>query len=114
MSVEAPGHGNGVLAGQDLTLECEVSGADVLGDVSITYNWTRGSSAQVLSTNMQYTFRPTAVDADVMYHCSATLMGGLLTSPITTNTASQVIRVFGELFMFTVMHDIMLLVPYLH
>ena len=90
------GHGNGVLAGQSLTLECEVSGAEMLGNFSITYNWTRGNSTQDLSTNMQYTFSPTAGDADVMYHCSATLMGGLLTSPITTNTTSQTIRVFGE------------------
>ena len=96
VSVEVTGHSNGVLAGQNLTLKCEVSGADMLGDISITYNWTRGSSVQVLSTNIQYTFRPTAGDADVRYHCSATLMGGLLTSPITTNTTSQTIRVFGE------------------
>ena len=101
VSVMVTGHGNGVLAGQDLALMCMVSGAGMLGGISIIYNWTRGSSAQILSTDMQYSFRPTAGDADVMYHCSATLMGGLLISPITTTTASQIIRVFGESAMYT-------------
>ena len=88
--------GDGAIAGQSYTLECGVSGAEVLADVSISYEWTRGSSSVVLMLggDMTYTFTPTAGDNGVMYHCAATVTFSSLNSTITRN-GSRTISVLG-------------------
>ena len=82
------------IAGQSYTLECGVSGAEVLTDVSITYEWTRGSSSVMLGGDMTYTFTPTAGDDGVMYHCAATVTSSSLNTPIT-RSGSRTISVSG-------------------
>ena len=82
--------GDGAIAGQSYTLECGVSGAEMLADVSITYEWTRGSSFDVLGRNMTYTFTPTAKDDGVIYHCAATVTSSSLSSPITSSGSRNI------------------------
>ena len=86
--------GDGAIAGQSYTLECGVFGAEVLADVSITYEWTRGSSSVVLEGDMTYTFTPTAGDDGVIYHCAATVTSSSLSTPITSS-GSRTISVSG-------------------
>ena len=86
--------GDGAIAGQSYTLECGVSGASLLADVSITYEWTRGSSSVVLGGDMMYTFTPTVGDDGVMYHCAAAVTSSSLNTPITSN-GSRTISVLG-------------------
>ena len=87
--------GEGAIAGQSYTLECGVSGAEILADVSITYEWTRGSSSVVLGGDMTYTFTPTAAGNDgVMYHCAVTVTSSSLSTPIT-KSGSRTISVLG-------------------
>ena len=86
--------GNGAIAGQSYTLECGVSGAEMLTDVNITYEWTKGSSSDMLGGDMTYTFTPTAGDDGVMYHCAATVTSSLLSTPIT-RSGSRNISVSG-------------------
>ena len=86
--------GDGAIAGQSYTLECGVSGADKLADISITYEWTRGNSSEMLGGDMAYTFTPTAGDDGVMYHCAATVISSSLNAPITSN-GSKTISVLG-------------------
>ena len=82
--------GDGAIAGQRYTLECEVSGAEMLADVSITYEWTRGSSSVVLGGDMTYTFTPTTGDDGVMYHCAATVTSSSLSAPITSSGSRNI------------------------
>ena len=86
--------GDGAIAGQSYTLECGVSGASLLDDVSITYEWTRGSSSVMLGGDMTYTFTPTAGDDGVMYHCAVTVTSSSLNTPITSS-GSRTISVLG-------------------
>ena len=83
------GSGDGAIAGQSYTLECEVSGAV---DVSKTYEWTRGNNSVGMG-EMTYTFTPTAVDDGVTYHCAVTVS---LSTPIT-RSGSRIISVLGML-----------------
>ena len=94
ISVAVTGSGDGAIAGQSYTLECGVSGAEVLVDVSITYQWTRGSSSVVLGGDMTYTFTPTAGDDGVMYRCAATVTSSSLNATITSS-GSRTISVLG-------------------
>ena len=87
--------GDGAIAGQSYTLECGVSGAEMLADVSITYEWTRGSSSVVLGGDMTYTFTPTVGDDGVMYHCAATVTSNLLSTAII-RSGSRTISVSGK------------------
>ena len=80
--------GNGAIEGQSYTLECRV--LEMLGDISITYEWTRGSSSVVLGGDMTYTFTPTAGDDGVTYHCVVTV-----TSSSITRSGSRTISVLG-------------------
>ena len=86
--------GDGAILGQSYTLECEVSGHEMLADVSITYKWTRGSSSMVLGGDMTYRFTPTAGDDGVMYHCAVTVISSSLSTPIT-RSGSRTISVLG-------------------
>ena len=86
--------GDRAIAGQSYTLECGASGASLLADVNITYEWTRGSSSVVLGGDMTYTFTPTARDDGVMYHCAVTVTSSSLSTPITSN-GSRTISVSG-------------------
>ena len=86
--------GDGAIAGQSYTLECGVSGHELLADVSITYEWTRGSSSVGNEKNMTYTFTPTAGDDGVIYHCAATVTSSSLSNAITSN-GSRTISVLG-------------------
>ena len=86
ISAAITGSDDGAIAGQNYTLECGVSGADMLL-ADITYEWTRGSSSVKLGGNMTYTFTPTAGDDGVIYHCAATVTSGLLNTPITRNVS---------------------------
>ena len=95
VSVAVTESGDGAIAGQSYTLECGVSGAEMLADVSITYEWTRGSSSVVLGGDMTYTFTPTAAGDDgVMYHCAVTVTSSSLRTPIT-RSGSRTISVLG-------------------
>ena len=94
ISVAVTESGDGAIAGQSYTLECGVSGAEMLADVSITYEWTRGSSSVVLGGNMTYTFTPTAEDDGVMYRCEATVTSRSLSAPII-KSGSRTISVLG-------------------
>ena len=94
ISVAVTESGDGAIAGQSYTLECGVSGAEVLADVSITYEWTRGSGSVVLGGDMTYTFTPTAGDDGVVYHCAATVTSSSLGAPITSS-GSRTISVLG-------------------
>ena len=94
ISVVVTEAGDGAIAGQSYTLECGVSGADKLADVSITYEWTRGNSSDMLGGDMTYTFIPTAGDDGVMYHCAVTVTSSSLNAPITSNV-SRTISVLG-------------------
>ena len=94
VSVAVTESGDGAIAGQSYTLECGVSGAEMLADVSITYEWTRGSSSVVLGEDMTYTFTPTAGDDGVIYHCAATVTSSSLNTPITSS-GSRTISVLG-------------------
>ena len=95
VSVAVTESGEGAIAGQNYTLECGVSGADILADVSITYEWTRGSSSVVLGGDMTYTFTPTAAGDDgVMYDCAVTVTSSSLSTPIT-RSGSRTISVLG-------------------
>ena len=94
LSVAVTESDDGAIAGQSYTLECGVSGVEMLADVSITYEWTRGSSSVVLGRDMTYTFTPTAGDDGVMYHCAATVTSGSLSTPIT-RSGSRTISVLG-------------------
>ena len=85
---------DGAIAGHNCTLKCGVSGAELLPDVSITYEWTRGSSSVVLGGDMTYTFTPTAGDDGVMYHCAVTVDSSSLNTP-AIGTKSTTIRVTG-------------------
>ena len=85
ISVTITESGDGAIAGQSYTLECEISGAEMLADVSITHDWTRGSSSVVLGGDMTYTITPTAGDDGVMYHCAATVNSSSLNAPITSS-----------------------------
>ena len=85
---------DGAIVGQSYTLECGVSGASLLGDVSITYEWTRGRASVVLGGEMTYTFTPTAGDDGVMYHCAATVTSSSLSAPIRRG-GSRTISVLG-------------------
>ena len=76
-------------------MECGVSGAEMLADVSITFEWTRGSSSVVLGGDMTYTFTPTSGDDGVMYHCAATVTSS---APIT-RSGSRTISVQGQLIL---------------
>ena len=86
--------GDGAIAGQSYILECGVSGAEMLADVSITYEWTRGSSSVVLGRDMAYTFTPTAGDDGVMYHCTVTITSSSLSTSFT-RSESRTISVSG-------------------
>ena len=90
LSVAVTESGDGAIAGQSYTLECGVSGAEMLADVSITYEWTRGSSSVVLGGDMTYTFTPTAGDDGVMYHCAATVTSSSLNTPITRSSSRNI------------------------
>ena len=92
-------NGDGAIAGQSYTLECGVSGAEMLVDVSITYEWTRGSSSVVLGGDMTYTFTPTVRDDGVMYHCTVAVTSSSLSASIT-RSGSRTINVLGELILF--------------
>ena len=81
--------GDGAIAGQSYTLECRV--LEMLADISITYEWTRGSSSVVLGGDMTYTFTPTAEDNGVTYHCVVTV-----TSSSITRSGSRTIIVLGR------------------
>ena len=94
ISVAVTESGDGAKSGQIYTLECGVYGAEMLADVSITYEWTRGSSSVVLGGDMTYTFTPTAGDDGVMYHCVATVTSSSLSTPIT-RSGSRTISVLG-------------------
>ena len=96
ISVVVTESGDGAIAGQSYTLECGVSGHELLIDVSITYEWTRGSSSVVLGGDMTYTFTPTAGDDRVMYHCAAAVTSSSLSVPIT-RSGSRTISVLGIL-----------------
>ena len=98
ISVAVTASGSGAIAGQSYTLECGVFGAEMLADISITYEWTRGSSSVVYGGDMTYTFTPTAGDDGVMYHCAATVTSSSLNAPITRNIyGSRTISVLGIL-----------------
>ena len=84
--------GNGAIEGQSHILECRV--LEILGDVSITYEWTRGSSSVVLGGDMTYTFTPSAGDDGVMYHCAVTVTSSSLSTAIT-RSVSRTISVLG-------------------
>ena len=86
--------GNGAIAGQSYTFECGVSGHKLLHDVSITYEWTRGSSSVVLGGDMTYTFTPTARDDGEIYHCAVTVTSSSLNTPIY-RSGSRTISVLG-------------------
>ena len=86
LSVAVTESGNGAI------LECRVSGASLLADVSIIYEWTRRSSSAVLGGNM--TLIPTAVDDGVMYHCAVTVTSSSLSTPII-RSGSRTISVLG-------------------
>ena len=94
ISVVVTESGDGAIAGRSYTLECGVSGHELLIDVSITYEWTRGSSSVVLGGDMTYTFIPTVRDDRVMYHCAATVTSSSLSAPIT-RSGSRTISVLG-------------------
>ena len=87
--------GDGAIAGQSYTLECGVSGAEILVDVSITYTWTRGTSTMGNEKHMTYTFTPTVGDDGVMYHCAATVTSNLLSTAII-RSGSRTISVSGK------------------
>ena len=82
--------GDGAIEGQSYTLDCEVSGAEMLDDVNITYEWTRGNNSVGMG-EMTYTFIPTAGDDRVTYHCAVTVS---LSTPIT-RSGSRIISVLG-------------------
>ena len=84
--------GDGAIAGQSYTLECRV--LEILGDVSITYEWTRESSSVVLGRDMTYTFTPTAGNDGVMYHCAVAVTSSSLSTAIT-RSVSRTISVLG-------------------
>ena len=86
--------GDGAIAGQNYTLECRVSGHELLDDVIIAYAWTRGSSSVGNEENTTYTFIPTVEDDGVMYHCAATVTSSSLNN-IITNNGSKTISVLG-------------------
>ena len=94
ISVAVTESDDGAIAGQSYTLECGVSGAEMLADVSITYEWTKGSSSVVLGGDMTYTFTPTAGDDGVVYHCAVTVTSSSLSTPITSS-GSRTISVLG-------------------
>ena len=85
--------GGGAIAGRSYTLECRVSGAEMLVDVRITYEWTRGSNSVGIG-EMTYTFTPTVGDDGVMYHCAVTVTSNSLSAPIT-RSGSRTISVLG-------------------
>ena len=91
VSVAVTESGDGAIAGQSYTFECGVSGAEMLADVSITYEWT---SSVVLGGDMTYTFTPTAGDDGVVYHCAVIVTSSLLSTPIT-RSGSRTISVLG-------------------
>ena len=95
ISVVVTESGDGAIAGQSYTLECGVSGAEMLVDVSITYEWIRGNSSVGMGV-MIYTFTPTAEDNGVTYHCAVTVTSRSLRSPIT-RSGSRIISVLGML-----------------
>ena len=94
ISVAVTESGDGAIAGQSYTLECGISGHELLADVSITYEWTRGSSSVVLGGDMAYTFTPTAGDDGVFYHCAVIVTSSSLSAPIT-ESGSRTISVLG-------------------
>ena len=95
--------GDGAIAGQSYTLECGVSGHELLADANITFEWTRGSSSVVLGGDMAYTFTPTAGDDGVMYHCAVTVTSSSLNAPITRNIyGSRIISVLGIILAYVV------------
>ena len=87
---------SGAIAGQSLTLECVVSGNELLGG-SITYVWSRAEMVLGGETSMAYTFIATAQDHGVTYYCTATVNSRFLAAPISSSRGSRVINVLGKL-----------------
>ena len=95
VSVNITGHERGVIAGNEIVLECTIAGTEMLGKVSFSYNWTRNSNSTILSSERRFNLTPMIVDANVVYSCEVTITLNQLMSPATV-IGSETIRVFGK------------------
>ena len=80
------------VAGESFTLECLVSGVEMLKS-SIEYEWRKQGRILERERGMTYTFTPTAEDNGTSINCTATV--NLLMVTII-RTGSLTIRVLGE------------------
>ena len=80
-----------------LTLTCDVSGTGTLENPTLDYVWRRDGVPLMREVGSSLMLSPlVAGDSGSSYTCEVTVSDNFLSSPITTVSAAETIRVFGE------------------
>ena len=85
--------GEVAVAGESFTLECLVSGVEMLKS-SIEYEWRKQGRILERERRMAYTFTPTAEDNGTSFNCTATVI--ILMGTQIIRMGSSTIRVLGK------------------
>ena len=85
--------GDVAVAGESFTLECVVSGVEMLKS-SIEYEWRKQGTILQEESGMAYTFTPTAEDNGTSVTCTATVS---VFMTLIIRMGSSTIRVLGKI-----------------
>ena len=86
--------GEVAVAGESFTLECVVSGVEML-ESSIQYEWRKQGTILQEERRMAYTFTPTAEENGTSINCTATV--NVLMATVIIRSGSATIRVLGKI-----------------